>query len=163
MLFSIYKTELRFINRVCVFVRKKWLWPFITNWYGPFRTRAICFSQLTLGMAEVHRRHIWQGRIPHRSTEQPQTTIFLSRTREHITEQSLWKTQSTSSVLKLLEEFWCTVGQKRKRERKKHLFLFQYKLSYRNETGINHHGLLSTSVWCFNFFLRGPSTWGVST
>ena len=37
----------------------------------------------------------------------------------------------------------CTVGQKRKT---KHLYLFQYKLSYRNETGTNHHGLLSTSI-----------------
>ena len=40
----------------------------------------------------------------------------------------------------------CTVGQKKKRKKKKHPYLFQYKLSYRNETGSNHHGLLSTSV-----------------
>ena len=38
--------------------------------------------------------------------------------------------------------------------------LFQYKLSYRIETGTNHHGLLSTLVWCFKFFLTGASTWG---
>ena len=38
--------------------------------------------------------------------------------------------------------------------------LFECKLSYRNETGNNHHGLLSTSVWCFKIFLRGASTWG---
>ena len=31
----------------------------------------------------------------------------------------------------------CTVGQKRT----KHPYLFQYKVSYRNETGTNHHGL----------------------
>ena len=36
----------------------------------------------------------------------------------------------------------CTVGQKKK----KHHCLFHYKLSYRNETGINHQGLLSTSI-----------------
>ena len=36
----------------------------------------------------------------------------------------------------------CTVGQKKT----KHPYLFQYKLSYRNETGTNHHGLVSTSV-----------------
>ena len=28
----------------------------------------------------------------------------------------------------------------------KNFYLFQYKLSYRNETGTNHHGLVSTSV-----------------
>ena len=39
-------------------------------------------------------------------------------------------------------------------------YLFQYKLSYRNEIGINHHELLSTSVWCFKIFLSGASTWG---
>ena len=37
----------------------------------------------------------------------------------------------------------CTLGQKKKT---KHPYLFQYKLSYRNETGTNHHGLISTSV-----------------
>ena len=42
----------------------------------------------------------------------------------------------------------CTVGQKKKKkkERKKHPYLFQLKLSYINETGTNHHGLLSISV-----------------
>ena len=30
----------------------------------------------------------------------------------------------------------CTVSQRKK---KKHPYLFQYKLSYRNETGTNHH------------------------
>ena len=51
----------------------------------------------------------------------------------------------------------CTVSQKKK---KKHPYLFQYKLSYRNGTGTNHHGLLLTSVWCFKIFLRGQFTWG---
>ena len=32
------------------------------------------------------------------------------------------------------------------KEKTKHPYLFQYKLSYRNETGINHHGLVSISV-----------------
>ena len=50
----------------------------------------------------------------------------------------------------------CTVVQK-----KKHLFL-QYKLSYRNETGTNHHGVLSTLNWCFKIFLTGASIWGES-
>ena len=45
----------------------------------------------------------------------------------------------------------CTVGQKKI----KHSYLFQYKLPYRNETGINHHGFLFTSVWCSKVFLRG--------
>ena len=54
----------------------------------------------------------------------------------------------------------CTVGQKKK---KKHPYLFQYKLSYRNETGTNHHGFLSISVWCFKIFLRSPSTRGSLT
>ena len=36
--------------------------------------------------------------------------------------------------------------KKKKEKKKKHPKLFQYKLSYRNETGTNHHGLLSTSV-----------------
>ena len=43
---------------------------------------------------------------------------------------------------------------------KKLPYLFQHNLSYRNETGTNHHGLLSTSVWCFKIFLRDASTWG---
>ena len=29
---------------------------------------------------------------------------------------------------------------------KKNIYLFQHKLSYGNETGTNHHGLLSTTV-----------------
>ena len=45
---------------------------------------------------------------------------------------------------------------------KKHPYLFQYKLSYSNETGANHHGLLSTSISRFKIILRYPSTWGVS-
>ena len=50
-----------------------------------------------------------------------------------------------------------------RKKKKKHPYLFQYKLSYRNETHTNHHGLMSTSVLCFKIFLMGPSTWGVST
>ena len=43
-------------------------------------------------------------------------------------------------------------------------YLFQHKLSQRNETGTNHHGLLSTSVCCLEVLvLRGPSTLRVST
>ena len=46
----------------------------------------------------------------------------------------------------------------------KHPYLFQYKLSYRNETDTNHHVLLSTLIRCFKIFLMGLSTWGgVST
>ena len=37
-------------------------------------------------------------------------------------------------------------SRSKKKEKKKHPYLFQYKLSYRNETGTNHHGLVSTSV-----------------
>ena len=37
-----------------------------------------------------------------------------------------------------------TTGQKKKR--RKDSYIFQYKLSYRNETGTTHHKLLSTSV-----------------
>ena len=43
-----------------------------------------------------------------------------------------------------------TEGQKKK-EKKKHPYSFQYKLSYRNEIGTIYHGLVSTSVWCFKF------------
>ena len=43
------------------------------------------------------------------------------------------------------------------RKKRKHPFLFQYKLSYKNEIGTNHHGLFSSSIWCFKIFLRGPS------
>ena len=32
----------------------------------------------------------------------------------------------------------------RSKKKTKHPYLFQYKLLYRNETGTNHHGLLST-------------------
>ena len=49
------------------------------------------------------------------------------------------------------------------KKKTKHPLLFQYKLSYRNETRTNHHGLVSTSVWCFKIFLWVASTWGVST
>ena len=54
----------------------------------------------------------------------------------------------------------CIVDQK-KRKKKKHLYLFQYNLSHRNETGTYYHGLLSTSIWCTKIFLRSPSTWRV--
>ena len=54
----------------------------------------------------------------------------------------------------------CTVGQKKNNNKIKHPCFFQYKLSNRNKTAINHHGLLSTSVWCFKIFLSGASTWG---
>ena len=36
--------------------------------------------------------------------------------------------------------FLCTAGQKKKKT--KHPYLFQYKLSYRNETGTSHHGFV---------------------
>ena len=36
--------------------------------------------------------------------------------------------------------------KKKKKKKTKHPYLLQYKLSYRNETGTNHHGLLPTSV-----------------
>ena len=48
----------------------------------------------------------------------------------------------------------------RSKERKKHPYLFQYKFSYRNETGNSHQGLVSTSVGCFEIFLWVASTWG---
>ena len=38
-------------------------------------------------------------------------------------------------------------------KRTKHTYLFQYKLSYTIETCTNHHGLMSTPVWCFKIFL----------
>ena len=47
----------------------------------------------------------------------------------------------------------CTVGKKTNKQttttttkKTKHPYLFQYKLSYRNKTGINHHGSVSISV-----------------
>ena len=46
-----------------------------------------------------------------------------------------------------------------KKEKNKYPYLFQYKLSYRNETGTNHHGFLSTSISCFKTCLKGPYTW----
>ena len=36
----------------------------------------------------------------------------------------------------------CTVGKKNPKQP----YLFQYKLSYRNETDTNHHGLLPTTI-----------------
>ena len=53
----------------------------------------------------------------------------------------------------------CTEVQKKT----KHAYLFQHKLSYRNETGTNHHGLVSTLVKCFKMFLWVASTWRVCT
>ena len=52
-------------------------------------------------------------------------------------------------------------SRSKKKKKKKHPYLFQYKLSYRNETGSNHHGLLSTLIWCFKIFLKSASTWGL--
>ena len=46
----------------------------------------------------------------------------------------------------------CTEGQKKK---KKHPYLFQYKLSKTNETDTNRHRLLPTSVCCFKIFSYG--------
>ena len=37
-------------------------------------------------------------------------------------------------------------SKKKKKKETKRPNLFQYKLSYRNETGTNNHGLLSTSI-----------------
>ena len=51
----------------------------------------------------------------------------------------------------------CTVVQKKKM---KHPYLFQCKLLQRNETGTNNHGLLFTSISCFEIFLTSPPTWG---
>ena len=34
----------------------------------------------------------------------------------------------------------------RSKKKKKKISLFQFKSSYRNKTGTNHHGLLSTSI-----------------
>ena len=34
----------------------------------------------------------------------------------------------------------------RSKRKTKHPYLFQYKLSYRNEVVTNHHGLLPTSI-----------------
>ena len=48
-----------------------------------------------------------------------------------------------------------------KEKETEHPYLFQYKLSYRNETGTNHRGLVSTLVWCFKIFLWGESTWNL--
>ena len=36
--------------------------------------------------------------------------------------------------------------KKEEEEETKYLYLFQCKLSYKNDTGSNHHGLLFTSV-----------------
>ena len=47
------------------------------------------------------------------------------------------------------------IGQKKKKEKQKkmkHPYLFLYKLSYRNETGSNHHGLLQFDA--LKFFLE---------
>ena len=46
-----------------------------------------------------------------------------------------------------------------KGKKKEYPYLFQNKLSYRNETGTNIYGLVSTSVSCFKIFLWGPSAW----
>ena len=46
--------------------------------------------------------------------------------------------------------FLCTVGQKKLSTP----YLFQFKLSYRNEILTNHHELLSTSVWCFKILMQ---------
>ena len=64
----------------------------------------------------------------------------------------------------------CSVGHKKQTttttttKKTEHPCQFQYKLSETNETYTNQHGLSSTSIWCFKFFLRDPSSWeGVST
>ena len=48
-------------------------------------------------------------------------------------------------ILKLLIHH-CKIYVQSVKKKTKHPYLFQYKLSYRKETGTNHHGLLSTSV-----------------
>ena len=44
----------------------------------------------------------------------------------------------------------------KKKKKKEHPYLFQYKLSKRNETGTNHHGLHGGSQPNFNFFNVNP-------
>ena len=41
----------------------------------------------------------------------------------------------------------------KKKKKRNVSYLFQYKLSYKNEIGSNHHGLLFTSVYALKFFL----------
>ena len=84
------------------------------------------------------------------------------------------KKQKRNKILKkvktnlffLIVQQWSKIMGHQKKDawklKTKHTYLFQYKLLYRNETGTKHHGLLSTSVWCFKIFLRGSCTWGVS-
>ena len=65
--------------------------------------------------------------------------VVLSEIRLH---DALQITCICDFAFEMLIKYICTACQKKS----KHPYLFQYKLSYRNETGINHHRLLSTSV-----------------
>ena len=54
------------------------------------------------------------------------------------------KKAAVSRMSKMIDMYvLCKVGHKKKKT--KHTYLFQYKLSCRNETDTNHNGLLSTS------------------
>ena len=64
------------------------------------------------------------------------------------------KNQSSRSPLFLVKHHFTYSWEKKR----KHFYLFQYKLLYRNKTGTNHLRLSSTSIWCFKIFLRDAST-----
>ena len=49
-------------------------------------------------------------------------------------------------------------SKKKKKKEKEHPYLYQKKLSLRNETCVNHRGLLFTSIWCFEVLLRPLSS-----
>ena len=75
--------------------------------------------------------------------------------------QNLIIVQNTNIVALLDRILYMYIySSSKKKKKKKPPYLFQYKLSYRNETGTNHHGLVSTLIWCFKIFLWGPSTCG---
>ena len=92
-------------------------------------------------------------------------TIYWSRPctlilRYHVAwEYNIYKIKTTEisrkNFVKMYSKSKKKKEKKKKKERKKHPCLLQYKLLNRNETGTNHHGLLSTSAWCFEIFLRG--------
>ena len=84
------------------------------------------------------------------------TCSFTSQIFKFKNQDEFFKANRTSAYGSI-----CTVGHPYCQM--KHPYLFQQKLPYRNETGTHHHGLVSTSVWCFKIFLWGASTWGFST
>ena len=71
-------------------------------------------------------------------------------------ERSLMLSARRLKKTSLFRKYECTEGQ---RKNETPLFI-SILITVQKWNWYQHHGLLSTWIWCFKSFLRGPSIWG---